>query len=952
MADLPYIDATMEVKIAGQDSVGSNVNFVGADVNGNMLAKDYSDGPVGAGTAASSSSLIGAIFNSVLPTLTNGQQAALQADSSGRLLIGSIASALPAGANNIGSVNQGTSPWIVAGGGTAGASGTAVLTVQGIAGGTAIPISGTVTATNPSVSATGSAPPASATYIGGSVTTAAPAYTTGQMNALSLTTTGLLRVDGSGVTQPVSQSGAWTVSATQNGTWTVQQGTAPWSFVGNLINNNAAPVATNIGALTALAEGTLNAARYTTGEQVLLVTDLAGNTNVDLQYYLGAAVSKTNPVATTISDGTNVITAAISAYGTAPTGTEVMGVNAYITNVPAVNQGTSPWIVKDLADGSAAGGTTGTFSQLAGGIYNSTPPILTTGQQASLQLDSSGRLLVDIQELPVDIVVSGTLTTLGQTLVATTTGGQATWSVDLRGNGSGWTVGTNIVFEYSVDGTNWLPAYGVQLDAINTEPNDGASGPNPISFQGSMAGCLLFRVRVFAYNGPDQVVASIRLSVATSVVSIRNALPVGSNVIGGVTQSGGPWTSNITQIGGTVLTLGQELMAASIPVALASNQSGINTFLDKNQTGTITALNGNVAVATNGMSSVIVTVTGTWSATLTFEGFDGTNWIVTAGLTQPAGGITESIIANGTVLINSGGYSQIRIIATSYASGTANIFMNAGAGVALIEVYNDSQNPLIIAGQGSAGTPATEVVTIQGITGGTNLPVGQTTAANLNAQIVGNVASGTTDSGNGVKIASVSNVNIASLPTTADGQRVDAQSDLQGRIYVTNAPTDGAKPTYSLAATVTTAAAATDVVTIVGSATKTIRVILVRVTGIATTAITTPVLLIKRSTANTGGTSTAPTAVSHDSSNPAATATGLAYTANPTVGATVGTLRQDRLTFATTATVAEGPIEWTLGNKPGQALVLRGTTQVLAVNLNGVTITGGSLSVDIEWTEE
>jgi hypothetical protein len=72
-----------------------------------------------------------------------------------------------------------------------------------------------------------------------------------------------------------------------------------------------------------------------------------------------------------------------------------MGVNAYITNIPTVNQGTSPWIVKDQADGSVTGGTAASFSMLAGGIYNSTPPTLTTGQQASLQLDSAGRLLVD-----------------------------------------------------------------------------------------------------------------------------------------------------------------------------------------------------------------------------------------------------------------------------------------------------------------------------------------------------------------------------------------------------------------------------------------------------------------------------------------------------------------------------------------------------------------------------
>lgn len=57
----------------------------------------------------------------------------------------------------------------------------------------------------------------------GAVTTAAPTYTTAQSNPLSLTTGGLLRVDGSGVTQPVSLSSTTitgTVAATQSGTWT------------------------------------------------------------------------------------------------------------------------------------------------------------------------------------------------------------------------------------------------------------------------------------------------------------------------------------------------------------------------------------------------------------------------------------------------------------------------------------------------------------------------------------------------------------------------------------------------------------------------------------------------------------------------------------------------------------------------------------------------------------
>lgn len=75
------------------------------------LVTDSSDGPVTAGTVAAKSSLAGGQFNTSLPSLTTGQQAALQVDSSGRLLVGSIASALPTGANTIGAVTQASGPW-------------------------------------------------------------------------------------------------------------------------------------------------------------------------------------------------------------------------------------------------------------------------------------------------------------------------------------------------------------------------------------------------------------------------------------------------------------------------------------------------------------------------------------------------------------------------------------------------------------------------------------------------------------------------------------------------------------------------------------------------------------------------------------------------------------------------------------------------------------------------
>lgn len=58
-------------------------------------------------------------------------------------------------------------------------------------------------------------------------------------------------------------------------------------------------------------------------------------------------------------------------------------------------------------------------------------------------------------------------------------------------------------------------------------------------------------------------------------LSPNSPLPTGSNVIGAVTQSGGPWTQNLTQVGGAAISLGQKTMAASLPVVLSSDQTAI-----------------------------------------------------------------------------------------------------------------------------------------------------------------------------------------------------------------------------------------------------------------------------------------------------------------------------------------------------------------------------------------
>lgn len=157
--------------------------------------------------------------------------------------------------------------------------------------------------------------------------------------------------------------------------------------------------------------------------------------------------------------------------------------------------------------------------------------------------------------------------------------------------------------------------------------------------------------------------------------------------------------------------------------------------------------------------------------------------------------------------------------------------------------------------------------------------------------------------------------------------------------------------TYSCAVNVAAAAAATDIATITGSATTTVYVTKVIISGVQTTAGLNDILLIKRSTANTAGTSTGGTVLPHDSGDAAGTATILAYTANPTTGTPIATLRRNYLPIAGATSVVNPVVTYDFGER-GRPLVLRGIAQVLAVNLNGATITGGTFDVNFEWYEQ
>jgi hypothetical protein len=183
-------------------------------------------------------------------------------------------------------------------------------------------------------------PPAGSTTSGvqggpmaqGAVTTAAPTYTTGQVNPLSLTTAGALRIDGSGATQPVSGtfwqatqpvSGTFwqttqpvsLVSTTITGTVAVTQSTSPWvvsnggafavqlTGATNNINNISGAISLPTGAATAAKQPALGTAGSASTD-VITVQGIAGGTAQPVSIAATVNVSAAQSGTWTVQQGT------------------------------------------------------------------------------------------------------------------------------------------------------------------------------------------------------------------------------------------------------------------------------------------------------------------------------------------------------------------------------------------------------------------------------------------------------------------------------------------------------------------------------------------------------------------------------------------------------------------------------------------------------------------------
>jgi hypothetical protein len=316
----------------------------------------------------------------------------------------------------------------------------------------------------------------------------------------------------------------------------------------------------------------------------------------------------------------------------------------------------------------------------------------------------------------------------------------------------------------------------------------------------------------------------------------------------------------------------------------------------------------NVAISTQGCGSFNVKITGSWTGTIMPEGtVDGTNWDQLTGFDIVNGVNRNTFTANGIALFSAAGYAQVRLRCSTVGTLTATVSLEASAGATPAFPFPP---PQYYPQEGANASP-----------GPTPL---------LQSLLLGVSPAGT--NADRLRTAGAAAPGLGVLQTQA----------------MTNS--NGSWPTYSASkAAGVGVASATDVATLAGSATKTIYVTrIIFLATIATAQALGTVNIIKRSAADTGGTSTTTTAVPHDANSAAATGTCLFYTANPSVGAVIANVRTERYNFQVTgATVTPARLDIGFDNP----ITLRGTAQQLCVGLSGQGANATTIDVTFEWFE-
>lgn len=374
------------------------------------------------------------------------------------------------------------------------------------------------------------------------------------------------------------------------------------------------------------------------------------------------------------------------------------------------------------------------------------------------------------------------------------------------------------------------------------------------------------------------------------------------------------------------ITIGQQTKANSVPIAIASDQDALPISTSNLAVNATAAAVGVIWTQdSTKYRGVAIQIYGTFVGTVVFEASNdlGTySSIIGYNEANANSAPVSSATAPGMFIFPIGAIS-VRVRVSAYTSGTIGAHANF------------TQDTL--ASMVTGGTFA--VTTLGTVTPGTAATsLGKAEDAVAVSADVGVFVLGVR------RDLLVSSVSANGDYTEQAGTKYSSQLVKQEQYHARS---------FTSEMLITAPAAATDIAELFGNATTTVVVTGVELYGTATAATALEFTLIRRSTANTAGTSTNGTVINHDSADTANVSVPKQYTANPTTGTLLGTVRQAfvLLDIAAGATV-RNVIAWVFGEtQSAKGIVLNGTAQGVAINLNGTTPAGASLRVRISWIE-
>lgn len=296
--------------------------------------------------------------------------------------------------------------------------------------------SNSIDASNPSVSDVAATAPSSATLVGAT-------DNSGDLRGLTTTLVGSDYSLDVNVTQSALPSGAATAARQDTGN-------ASLATIEDTVGATGAAVPTKAILVGGNDDGDLTALSVD-GSGFVNVNAVNAVVNTNIQNVNGNVCSSNNG---TVNDGTLRVTIASDSTGTVAA-TQSGSWTSTVTQGTAANLNMTD-ATGALIQGSKAAGTAATNSALVGGVYNTTAPTLTDGQQVALQVDETGSLFTTLPDTFIagEAGQSGTI----NNIIPTTAGASGTDASNFRSASiqvvSSATGGT-LNFECSNDGTNW-----------------------------------------------------------------------------------------------------------------------------------------------------------------------------------------------------------------------------------------------------------------------------------------------------------------------------------------------------------------------------------------------------------------------------------------------------------------------------------------------------------------